>query len=72
MYCNIEKLAEIEKELKGTRLENIFYDANHANIYLQFHSDNDGNKILTIPNNCYAGLEMLPTATMYAAERAGD
>ena len=72
MYCDIKKLAEIEKELKGTRLENVFYDAHHANIYLQFHSENNGNKILAIPNNFYGGLEMLPTVEEIAAQRAGD
>lgn len=72
MYCDIEKLAAVEKELKGATMKGIFYDAAHANIYLQFYTESRDIKMLCIPNNFYGGLDFLPTAAEYAAKLYED
>lgn len=68
MY-DIEKIAEIEKELKGWLLENIYGDG-YGNIIIVFVSGMN-IKLFRVKNNYYTGLDIMRTAGSYA-EQEGE
>lgn len=62
MY-DIEKIAEIEKELKGWMLKDMYGDG-YGNIIIVFVSGMNV-KLFRIKNNYYTGLDIMRTAGSY-------
>ena len=60
MYCDINRLSQICKEIQGKQLKEIYPDWKHGIIYFRF-SDIFGSAvtIVSIKNNYYAGIDIL-------------
>ena len=60
MYCDINRLSKICKEIEGKQLKEIYPDWKHGIIYLRFSNIGGANTtIVSIKNNYYAGIDIL-------------